>query len=239
SIMINEEDHIRIQTLFPGLQLSKAWEKASQVDTLLEKNLTYAFDNRFGYLTGCPTNVGTGMRASVMIHLPALAMTDQLEKLLPAITQVGLAVRGIYGEGSDVLGQLYQVSNQVTLGQTEEEILEKLTGVIEHMIGHEHAARRKIQETAGLRLEDRIFRSYGLLLNARVMGSKEAMDKLSDLRLGISLGLLTGLSINVTNELMVMVQPGFLQQHAKTTLEAEQRDVRRALLIRERLSQKK
>jgi protein arginine kinase len=236
SIMINEEDHIRIQVLFPGLQLEKAWQLANQIDDWLEKHLTFAFDDQHGYLTSCPTNVGTGIRASVMVHLPALAMTQQLSRLLPAITQVGLAVRGIYGEGSEALGQLYQVSNQVTLGQSEEEILSNLQGVVRQIIEHEHVARRRLQEVSPIQLEDRVHRSYGILSHSRIIDSKEAMKRLSDVRLGIDLGLIHGVSANVMNELMVMTQPGFLQQYAGQHLNAEQRDIRRARLIRERLA---
>jgi protein arginine kinase len=239
SVMINEEDHIRIQCLFPGLQLEQSWEVADQLDDWFEKYLSFAFDDQCGYLTSCPTNVGTGIRASVMIHLPALAMTQQLNRLFPAITQVGLAVRGIYGEGSEALGQLYQVSNQVTLGQLEQEILEKLQGVVHQMIEHEQVARRKLVEISGIQLEDRVHRSYGTLSHARIMDSKEAMMRLSDVRLGIDLHLIKGVSANVMNELMVMTQPGFLQKYAGQRLDAEARDIRRSILIRERLSMEK
>lgn len=236
SIMINEEDHIRIQVLFPGLQLDQAWKLACQIDDWLESHLTYAFDDQYGYLTSCPTNVGTGIRASAMVHLPALAMTQQLSRLIPAITQVGLAVRGIYGEGSEALGQLYQVSNQVTLGLPEEEILENLQGVVRQIIEHEQMARRRIEEVSLTQLEDRVHRSYGVLAHARIIDSNEAMKLLSDVRLGIDMGLIVGVSANVMNELMVMIQPGFLQHYANKRLNAEQRDVRRARLIRERLA---
>ena len=236
SIMINEEDHIRIQVLFPGLQMKQAWELANEIDDWLESYLNFAFDEKCGYLTSCPTNVGTGIRASVMIHLPALAMTQQLSRLLPAITQVGLAVRGIYGEGSEALGQLYQVSNQVTLGLDEKEILQNLQGVVRQMIEHEHTARGRLQEVSMIQLEDRVHRSFGTLAHCRIIDSKEAMSLLSDVRLGIDLGFIRGVSASVMNELMVMIQPGFLQQYAGERLNAEQRDIRRARLIRERLA---
>ncbi|MFD1442902.1 protein arginine kinase [Thermoactinomyces vulgaris] len=236
SIMINEEDHIRIQVLFPGLQMKQAWELANEIDDWLESHLNFAFDEKCGYLTSCPTNVGTGIRASVMLHLPALAMTQQLNRLLPAITQVGLAVRGIYGEGSEALGQLYQVSNQVTLGLDENEILENLQGVVRQMIEHEHTARGRLQEVSLIQLEDRVHRSYGTLAHCRIIDSKEAMSLLSDVRLGIDLGFIRGVSASVMNELMVIIQPGFLQQYAGERLNAEQRDIRRARLIRERLA---
>jgi protein arginine kinase len=235
SIMINEEDHIRIQCLFPGLQLEKAWEMASQIDDWLEKHFVFAFDDQCGYLTSCPTNLGTGIRASVMVHLPALAMTQQLPRLLPVITQVGLAVRGIYGEGSEALGQLYQISNQVTLGQSEEEIIDKLQSVVKQIIEHEINARRRILAQSGIELEDRVYRSYGTLSHSRIIDSKEAMQRLSDVRLGVDLNLMKDVSASVMNELMVLIQPGFLQQYAGQRLDPEERDIRRAKLIRERL----
>lgn len=236
SIMINEEDHIRIQCLFPGLQLQQAWKIANELDDLIETYLPLAFDEKRGYLTSCPTNVGTGIRASVMVHLPALAMIQQLNQLFPAITQVGLAVRGIYGEGSEALGQLYQVSNQITLGQSEEEIIDKLQGVVRQIIEHEQQARDRLREMSLIQLEDRVCRSYGQLAFARVIDSREAMNYLSDVRLGIDMDLIHGVPASVMNELMVMIQPGFLQQYANQRLSPTERDVRRALIIRERLS---
>jgi protein arginine kinase len=236
SIMINEEDHIRIQCLFPGLQLERAWQLASKIDDWLEEHVTFAFDDECGYLTSCPTNIGTGIRASVMIHLPALAMTQQINQIIHAITQVGLTVRGIYGEGSEALGHLYQISNQVTLGLSEEEIINNLHGVVSQLIYNEQQARQKLLQVSGTQLEDRVHRSFGILVHARVIDSKEAMQRLSDVRLGIDLGLIKGVPSSVMNELMVMIQPAFLQQYAGQRLDAEQRDFRRAQLIRERFS---
>ncbi|SHF09084.1 protein arginine kinase [Seinonella peptonophila] len=236
SIMINEEDHLRIQCLFPGLQLHDAWKMADALDDWFEQFVSFSFDEKQGYLTSCPTNVGTGIRASVMVHLPALAMTQQLNQLFPAITQVGLAVRGIYGEGSEALGNLYQVSNQITLGQSEEEIIDKLQGVVMQMIEHEQYARQRLKEASPIQLEDRVFRSYGQLKYGRIIDTREAMKFLSDVRLGIDMGLITEVPSNVMNELMVMTQPGFLQQYAGKRLDAGERDIRRAILIRERLS---
>ncbi|WP_435873842.1 protein arginine kinase [Polycladomyces subterraneus] len=236
SIMVNEEDHLRIQCLFPGFQLKQAWRLADHIDDTLERHLSYAFDEQCGFLTSCPTNVGTAIRASVMLHLPALAMTQQLNRLFPAIAQVGLAVRGIYGEGSEALGNLYQVSNQVTLGQEEEEIIDNLVSVVGQIIDQEQTARRRLLESSPIQLEDRVHRSYGILAHARVMDSKEAMQRLSDVRLGIDLGLIKGVSATVLNELMVMTQPGFLQQYAGQRLDPGERDIRRAVLIRERLA---
>lgn len=235
SIMVNEEDHLRIQCLFPGFQLKNAWELADSIDDYFEAKLDYAYDEHRGYLTSCPTNVGTGIRASVMLHLPALVITQQINRILTAITQVGLAVRGIYGEGSEALGNLFQISNQITLGQSEEEIINNLHSVAKQIIEHERAARVKLQQESSTRLLDRVSRSYGILSHAAIMDSKEAAQRLSDVRLGIDLGMIRGVSSSVSNELIVMTQPGFLQQYAGQKLTAEERDVRRAEMIRERL----
>lgn len=236
SIMLNEEDHIRIQCLFPGFQLKEAWELASRIDDIFEQKVEYAFDEKRGYLTSCPTNVGTGIRASVMMHLPALVMTQQINRILSAINQVGLAVRGIYGEGSEALGNLFQISNQITLGQSEEEIIENLHSVVGQIMTQEKAARQSLMENQRLKLEDRINRSLGTLAYARIIDSNEAMQKLSDIRLGIDLGIIQGVSAKILNELMVMTQPGFLQQYSEQRLSPAQRDERRAKLIRERLA---
>lgn len=235
SIMVNEEDHIRIQCLLPGFQLGKGLEKANQIDDWIEQRLTYAFDEKRGYLTSCPTNVGTGLRASVMMHLPALAMTQQLNRILPAINQLGLVVRGIYGEGSEALGNLFQISNQLTLGKSEEDIVEDLRGVVLQLIQQERSARENLLDQSRLQLEDRVHRSFGILAHSRMIESKEATQRLSNVRLGIDLGLIKGLSGNILNELMILTQPGFLQQYAGEVLSPEQRDERRATLIRERL----
>ncbi|MFY0544937.1 protein arginine kinase [Brevibacillus sp. H7] len=239
SIMINEEDHIRIQVLLPGFQLNEAWEIGTKIDDIFEKQLNYAFDEKRGYLTSCPTNVGTGIRASVMLHLPALVMTQQISRILQAINQVGLVVRGLYGEGSEALGNLFQLSNQVTLGMSESDILSNLYSVAKQIIEQERVSRRYLQENSRIALEDRIFRSYGILKFARTVESKEAAQRLSDIRLGIDLGIIQNSSPFVLNELLVMTQPGFLQQYAGQKLTPEQRDERRARLIRERLSAEK
>jgi protein arginine kinase len=236
SIMVNEEDHIRIQVLLPGFQLNEAWEIGTKIDDVFEKHLTYAFDEKRGYLTSCPTNVGTGIRASVMLHLPALVMTQQINRILQAINQVGLVVRGIYGEGSEALGNLFQLSNQVTLGMSEADILSNLYSVARQIIEQERVARRYLMEHSRVDLEDRIFRSYGILRYARTMESKEASQRLSDVRLGLDLGLIKNVSHQLLNELLVTTQPGFLQHHAGQKLTPEQRDERRARMIRERLS---
>jgi protein arginine kinase len=235
SIMINEEDHIRIQLYYPGFQLEKALDHALKFDDLLEEYINYAYDEHRGYLTSCPTNVGTGLRASVMVHLPALVMSQQINRLIPALNQLGLVVRGIYGEGSEALGNIFQISNQITLGKSEQDIVEDLRSVVSQIVEQERNARKRIFHDSGLWLEDKIYRSYGVLSHSRIIQSKESSQCLSDVRLGIELGLIKDISRTTINELMVLTQPGFLQNYAKKTLSPEERDIRRATLIRERL----
>ncbi|MGE1115129.1 protein arginine kinase [Priestia megaterium] len=236
SIMVNEEDHLRIQCLFPGLQLSEALSTANKVDNWIEKYVDYAFDENRGYLTSCPTNVGTGLRASVMMHLPALVMTRQIHRIIPAINQLGLVVRGIYGEGSEALGNIFQISNQITLGKSEEDIVADLNSVVQQLITQEHSARDALFKTSHVELEDRVYRSYGVLANSRIIESKEASQCLSDVRLGIDLGYIKRLSQNILNELIIMTQPGFLQKYSGGPLKPQERDIKRATLIRERLT---
>lgn len=235
SIMINEEDHLRLQVLMPGLQLDHAWALANSIDDLLESKLNYAFDERYGYLTACPTNVGTGIRASVMLHLPALVVTQQINRVLTAISHVGLVVRGVYGEGTEAVGNLFQLSNQITLGQSEEEIIQNLESVALKIIEHELAAREFLLGENREVIEDRVARSFGILAYARRLDAKEAMQRLSDVRLGIDLGVIKGVSKNILKELMVMTQPAFLQRYVGTALAPGERDWRRAALVRERL----
>lgn len=236
SLMVNEEDHLRLQLYFPGLQLERGLEEAFKIDNWLEEKIDYAFDEDRGYLTSCPTNVGTGIRASVMMHLPALTYAGKVRKMIPAIHQLGLVVRGIYGEGSEASGNIYQISNQVTLGRSEQDIVADLQSVVKQLISRERYARQLLTKQSNLRLEDRIFRAYGILKHSRIIESKEATKYLSDLRLAIDLGYIKNVSSIILNELMVLTQPGFLQQYAQTTLSPEQRDIKRASIIRERLS---
>ncbi|SFU68089.1 protein arginine kinase [Alicyclobacillus macrosporangiidus] len=235
SIMVNEEDHLRIQCILPGMRVDEAWRLANTVDDALESELTWAFHERLGYLTACPTNVGTGIRASVMMHLPGLVISGQINRLLSAVSQVGLTVRGLYGEGSEAAGNLFQVSNQVTLGESEQEIIQNLTGVVLQLIDHERAARKALLQANREALEDRVCRSFGILAYARRMDSKETLQRLSDVRLGIDLGIIKGVSSRILQELLVMTQPAFLQKYFGQELSPEERDVRRAALIRERL----
>lgn len=237
SIMVNEEDHLRIQILHPGFQIKEAWDLCNQIDDIFESQLDYAYDEKRGYLTSCPTNVGTGIRASVMMHLPALVLTQQISRILSAISQVGLVVRGLYGEGSEATGNLFQISNQITLGQSEEDIIDNLYSVARQIVEHERAARDKLLSESKIRTLDRVNRSYGILSNAVIIDSKEASQRLSDVRLGVDLGLLKQTNAQALNELMVMTQPGYLQQYAGVALSPDERDLRRAELIRSRLAQ--
>lgn len=235
SVMVNEEDHIRIQCLFPGLQIQQAYAQADTIDRLLEKELPYAFDEQFGYLTSCPTNTGTGLRASVMMHLPALTKTKQINRIVTIISRLGMVVRGIYGEGSEALGNVYQVSNQTTLGKTEEDILADLQSITEQIIQKEREARDALLKHSANTLEDRLYRSLGTLSYARIMTTEEAARCLSDVRLGIDMGLIKDVDVTILNECMVFMQPGFLQMYAGTTLNTSERDMFRAKLLRERL----
>ncbi|GAB4074389.1 protein arginine kinase [Barrientosiimonas marina] len=235
SIMVNEEDHLRIQLYSPGFQLNHVLTKVSELDDWLEEKIDYAYDEKHGYLTGCPTNVGTGMRASVMMHLPALSLTNQLNRMVPAINQLGLVIRGIYGEGSETTGNIFQISNQITLGKSEEDIVADLQSVVSELIEHERKARHYTMKESGTQLEDQIYRSYGILAYSRIIESKEAAQCLSDTRLGIDLGIIENVSRTILNELMILTQPGFLQQYAEKNLTPSERDVLRASLIRERI----
>ncbi|WP_202708249.1 protein arginine kinase [Sporosalibacterium faouarense] len=235
TVMMNEEDHVRIQVLNPGLSLEESWDLCSKIDDLLDENLKYAFDDKFGYITACPTNVGTGLRASVMLHLPALVLTNYINKILQAVSQIGLTVRGLYGEGTDVMGNLFQISNQTTLGKTEEEIIEKLKNIVMQIIDKERASRESLFNNQGIRIEDKIYRSLGILRNSRIITSKEAMDLLSFVRMGIDMGIIKDVNIDVVNNLMITTQPANIQKYAKSELSSQERDVKRAELIREKL----
>ena len=236
SIMVNEEDHLRIQCLAPGLQLFETFKRATKLDSLLEQHLPYAFNEDFGYLTSCPTNVGTGLRASVMMHLPALTMSKQIKVVTQMLARLGMVVRGIYGEGSDNLGNMYQISNQVTLGKSEEEILNDLQEVAIQIIENERGAREVLKKKPRVLLEDRFNRALGTLKFAHIMTSEEAATCLSNVRLGVDLGIIKDVPLNVLNECTILIQPGFVQQYAGTTLQANERDMYRAKLLREKLN---
>jgi len=236
NVMINEEDHLRIQCILPGLQLESAWEQVDKLDDGLEKTLDYAFSERFGYLTACPTNVGTGLRASVMVHLPGLVHTDQIKNVLATVSKLGLTVRGLYGEGTEAAGNLFQISNQVTLGHSETEIIQNLVSVTRQLLERERAARQALYKERREQLEDRIGRSYGILKHACMLSSDEAMKRFSDVRLGIDLKIIKDVKPELITELMVLTRPAFLIKKAGSDISAFERDVRRAELVREKLN---
>lgn len=236
SIMLNEEDHIRLQCITAGLNLEEAFEVADKLDNLIEGKLNYAFDEKLGYLTACPTNLGTGLRASVMIHLPALSMNREINELFNAVTQVGMTIRGLYGEGSNADGNIYQVSNQISLGLSEEEILNNLKAVVNQIINQENRSRERILKSHAYELEDKIYRSLGILKSAVIMNSKECLSLLSNLRMGIEMGIIKDVKTEVINELFVSQQPATLQLLSNKKLSDKQRDLERAKLIREKLT---
>lgn len=227
SILINEEDHLRIQTIFNGLNLKEAWDLADKIDDLIEENISYAFNEKLGYLTACPTNVGTGIRASVMVHLPSLTITGQIGNILNSVSKIGIAVRGMYGEGTQSLGDIYQISNQVTLGQSEIEIIENLEGIVKQIINNERKAREDLYKRRKVQIEDRIGRAYGLLTNAKVMSTQEFMRLISDVRLGAVLNIIN-IDIQKIDEITTHIQPGNLQKIIGKQLEPYERDVKRA-----------
>ena len=235
SILVNEEDHLRIQCLYPALQLDEAWHLASNVDDRLERSLDYAFSSNQGYLTACPTNAGTGLRASVMLHLPALVMSNQAGRLYSDVVKLGFMVRGIYGEGTEALGNIFQFSNQVTLGRSEPEIVDNLRTIAERIIEQERASRDSLLREMKIQLEDRIWRAYGILTNAQLLSSSEAVQLLSDVRLGKDLGLLKGLTSFAITEILIITRPGYLQKLAGRALSAAERDAHRARVVRDKL----
>ena len=239
SIMINEEDHLRIQSLQSGLNIRAAYQIAAKIDEELAKSLEFAFDSNFGYLTSCPTNVGTGMRASVLIHLPGLALTKEIENVISQISKLGLAVRGFYGEGSDVLGALFQVSNQTTLGRSEEDITESLERVTQQIIEYEENARNRLFKDAKDQIEDKIFRAYGILKFARTLTSEEVLNLLSAIRLGIGEGIMKMVTLSQINEILAFSQPSHLQKYFNKRMEPGERDRIRAKLIRSKLAEGK
>ena len=235
-IMINEEDHLRIQCLLPGLQLKECWDLANKVDDGMEQILDFAFAEEMGYLTSCPTNVGTGLRASVMLHLPALVMTQQINSILITLSKLGLTVRGLYGEGTQATGNLFQVSNQVTLGLTEDEIIDNLIMVARQLVTQERTARLALYKEQQYQIEDRVWRAYGLLKYARSITSTDTMNLLSDLRLGVDLNIIPNIPRGLIMELIVMTRPAFLNKLKGEDLNSAQRDIFRATLIREKIN---
>ena len=232
SVMLNEEDHLRLQVLRAGFSLKKAWTAINDLDSALEDNLDYAFSADLGYLTACPTNLGTAMRASAMMHLPALVISNQMEKVVRAVNQLGMVVRGLFGEGSDASGSIFQISNQTTLGEAEEEIIKRLGSVLQSIVEHELNAREKLIEADAGKLYDKVGRAYGILQNSHLLSSSEAMNLLSLLRLGIDLGLFPEGNRSVIDRLLIEAQPGHLQHAQKAEFEPGQRDVLRAARLR-------
>jgi protein arginine kinase len=236
SVMINEEDHLRMQAIRPGLQLLSAYRALDDIDSNLENDLPYAFDHQYGYLTACPTNLGTGMRASAMLHLPGLVLSEQINQTIQASNKIGLAVRGLYGEGTEALANLFQISNQNTLGSNEEEIIEHLNRVILQMLENEKNARLKMLEDRPTMMQDQIGRAYAVLKHAHIISSKEALNHLSMIRLGCDLGFFSEDERESINVLLTEIQPAHLQISAKRKLSPEERDILRADSIRNRLN---
>jgi len=235
SIMINEEDHLRMQSIRSGLQLKQAFKLVDKIDSALEGKLEFAYDQRLGYLTACPTNVGTGMRASAMLHLPGLVLSELINQVIQAVSKIGLAVRGLYGEGTEAMGNLFQISNQTTLGEKEDEIINRLSKVIETIIEKEHDARQVLLQKKSNTLWDQIGRAYGVLTYAHAMASKEALNLLSIIKLGVDLGAFPEDRRLPVDELFIDIQPAHLQKSSQQKLNAEERDHLRAQIIRERL----
>ena len=235
SIMINEEDHLRMQSIRSGLQLKQAFKLVDKIDSALEGKLHFAYDQRLGYLTACPTNVGTGLRASAMLHLPGLVLSELINQVIQAVSKIGLAVRGLYGEGTEAMGNLFQISNQTTLGEKEDEIINRLSKVIETIIEKEHDARQVLLQKKSNTLWDQVGRAYGVLTYAHAMSSKEALNLLSILKLGVDLGAFSEDRRVSIDQLFIDTQPAHLQKTSDRKLNAEQRDHLRAEIIRERL----
>ncbi len=236
SLMINEEDHLRVQVIRSGLSLEQSWEEIDRVDSLLERELSFETADDLGYLTACPSNVGTGMRASVMMHLPGLVLQRQIGKIIQALGKLGLAARGLYGEGSPASGNIFQVSNQATLGKSEREIVRDLDRIVKKIIVHERTSRRQLLDRRPLKLEDQIFRARSILGQARLISSEEAIGLLSLLRMGVDLGILDASPRQTLNQIFIQSQPAHLQKLAGSALTPEKRDALRARLIRERLA---
>jgi len=238
SVMVNEEDHLRIQAFHSCFHLEETWAAIDALDDRISKGVEYAFSPELGYLTACPTNVGTGMRASVMLHLPALGMTRQIEQVVHAVQKMGLVVRGLYGEGTQASGNLCQISNQMTLGKSETEIIENIASTVPTIVTMERKARLALMERTREQLEDKIWRSLGMLRSARLISSGETIEHLSLLRLGVNLGLVERLDCATVNQLFILTLPAHLQKIEGKALETKERDVARAHFIRETLGER-
>lgn len=237
SVMINEEDHVRMQTLLPGLQLQEAWRRSDALDTGLEQQVSYAFSTRWGYLTACPSNVGTGMRASVMLHVPGLVLMEEIHPIIKGLGKIGLAVRGLWGEGTEATGHMFQISNQVTLGDLEVDLVSTLEQIVQELVQHEKNARIRLMESKENTVRDHVGRAFGILSNAHVLTSKEALDLLSSLRLGIDLGILGDVRWEGLNDLLMQTRPAHLQVLIDEQLNPQERDEARARLVRSRMQE--
>jgi len=235
-LMVNEEDHVRLQSLVGGLELEAAWRRVDRLDEELGALLPFAYHHQFGYLTACPTNVGTGLRASVLIHIPGLVLTKEISRVLEGISQVGLTYRGLYGEGSEVVGNFFQISNQTTLGKTEEDLIEHLGRVTGKVIDYERSARAVLLTEAPSVLEDKVWRAYGILRTARSLGLEEMMNLLSGIRLGVSLKLLKSPRVETLNDILVRGQHAHLERAAGGKLNEHDADVCRATFVRDKLA---
>jgi protein arginine kinase len=236
SVMVNEEDHLRLQSFLGGFRLRDAWRSIDRLDDELGSHLPYAFHSEFGYLTSCPTNVGTGLRASVLMHLPGLVLTQEIGKVLQGIAQVGLTFRGLYGEGSEVVGNFFQISNQTTLGKSEEDLIDHLQRIVQKVVQYETDARAVLLRDAPTVIEDKVWRAYGLLRHARSTSFEEVMNLLSGVRLGVGLKLIQNLSVYSLNRIMIFSQSAHLQHSSEAPLADGEADVRRASFVREVLA---
>lgn len=235
-IMVNEEDHLRIQTIMPGFSLENAFNLANQIDDFLENSLEYCFDEYWGYLTACPTNVGTGIRASVMLHLPGLTLVDQVKQVLSALSHIGVNVRGMYGEGTESFGDFYQISNQVTLGRSEADLTNNLKSVCRQAIEQERTVREALLKDSKAQLEDKLCRSYGILTQARILTSQESLKLLSDVKLGVELGIISGINRVTLRKLIFLTKTSILQKIIGKEVSPAERDINRAKIIRESLN---
>lgn len=235
SIMINEEDHLRLQAITAGLNLEEAYNCIDKIDDELEENIDYAFDEKLGYLTACPTNLGTGMRASVMIHLPALSMNNEMGRVLNALSQIGITIRGLWGEGSKAIGGLYQISNQVTLGMSEMDIISNLKTVVEQIMNQENLSRERIMKKYKYELEDKMYRSLGILKNSVILDINECLNLISNVRIGVEMGIIKDIDINKLNNLLVNVQKATLQKIYNKKLSKNEENIKRSLYVRENL----
>jgi len=238
SVMVNEEDHLRIQVIHPGFQLKNVWETINSIDDHIESGINYSFVSELGYLTACPTNTGTGLRASVMLHLPALFLANQIGKILNSITHLGLTIRGFYGEGTELRSAFFQISNRITLGQTEEELIDNIERITGQVVEHENNARDNLMKNSRAKVEDSIWRALGILRNARLISYEEALEHLSSLRLGIEMGIVKDIKLPAVTELFILTQPAHIQKLAGRKMEAAERDEKRAALIRERIGRR-